>query len=115
MARKIIILEQVGATGDFNVAFWLDVPAARQRFYASATAASAFLDATAPETAALQSGVVTEVVEKIYRPNGQSAAQLRAALVARHTELQAFVTSNNPWNRYGTSHDGTIWTAVTVA
>lgn len=115
MARKIIILDQVGETGDFRVVFWLDVPVARQRFYANAAAKSAFLDATTDETTALQTGAVTEVVERFNRPFGGTLAALRTALIARQAALQADVTNNNPWNRYGSSYDGTTWTAVAVA
>lgn len=115
MARKIIILEQASETGDFNVVFWLDVPAARQRFYASANAVSAFKDVTTPEMTAIQTGAVKEVAERFNRPFGTTLAALRAALTARHTELQAVVTTDNPWNRYGSSWDGAAWTAVTVA
>ena len=115
MARKIIILDLQGESGDFRVLFWLDVPVARQRFYAAAGKTSVFLDATTEENAALQSGAVTEHVERVDRPFGTTLAQLRAALIARHTALQARVNSDNPWNRYGTSYDGAAWTAVTVA
>jgi hypothetical protein len=115
MPRKIIILEQQGESGDFRVLFWLDVPAARRRFYAAEGKTSAFLNATPEENEALQSGAVAEHVERFDRPFGTTAAQLRAALVTRHTALQARVNNDNPWNRYGTSYDGTAWTAVTVA
>lgn len=114
MARKIIILDQVGDPSDYRVVFWLDVPAARQRFYVNATAKSAFLDATAPELTAIQTGVVTEIVERFNRPNGTTLTTLRTALAARHVELQTKVADYNPWNRYGSSFDGSTWTAVTV-
>lgn len=114
MAREIIILEQVSPS-DFNACFWLAVPVARQPFYANASFVSAFRDATVEEIAALRSGAVTEIVERINRPFGQTQNQLAAHLVVRHGQLQAQITTNNPWNRYGTSHDGTTWTVVTVA
>ena len=114
MARKIIVLEQAPSSDDYRIAFWLDVPAPRQRFYAKATATSAFLDATVEEIAAIQSGAVVEFVERFNRPFGTSLAVLRADLIARHAELQDSVTTENPWNRYGSSYDGSSWTAVSV-
>jgi hypothetical protein len=114
MARKIIVLEQVGESGDFRIAFWLDVPEARQPFYADPSAASAFRDAATDEIAAIRSGAVVEHVERFDRPFGGTLAQLRTALVARHAQLQARVTKDNPWVRYGTSFDGTTWTAAGV-
>jgi hypothetical protein len=115
MPREIIILEQVGETGDFRVAFWLDVPAARRAFYADPAATSQFLNATAEEIAALRSGAVVERVERIDRPFGGTLAQLRTTLTARHAALQARVNAENPWARYGTSFDGTTWTVAGVA
>ena len=115
MARKIIILQQIGEPADYRVAFWLDVPAARQAFYANPTAESAVIGATAPEIAAIRAGQVMEVVRDFPRDNGVTNAQLRSALEAAHTQLHARLVSNNIWNRYGTSWDGAAWTAVTVA
>jgi hypothetical protein len=115
MARKIIILEQIGEPADYRVAFWLDVPAARQSFYANPTASSAVIGATAPEIAAIRAGQVKEVVRAFPRDNGVTNAQLRVALESAHTQLQARLVADNIWNRYGTSWDGAAWTAVTVA
>jgi hypothetical protein len=114
MPRKIIVLEQVGETGDFRVAFWLDVPATRQSFYADPSATSLFRAASAEEIAAIRAGAVVERVERFDRPFGGSLAQLRNALVIRYGQLQARVDADNPWVRYGTSYDGTTWTAAGV-
>jgi hypothetical protein len=115
MARKIIILEQVGEPADYRVAFWLDVPAERQAFYANTSATSTVIGATAPEIAAIKAGQVVEVVRDFPRDNGVTNAHLRTALQTAHAQMQARLVANNIWNRYGTSWDGTTWTAVTVA
>jgi hypothetical protein len=115
MARKIILLDRASETGDYRVVFWLDVQAARQRFYANAVASSAFLDATTEEITALQSGAVVEVVERVNSPNGRGLPALRVALQAMHDAMQAELDANNVWHRYGSSFDGTTWTAVAVA
>jgi hypothetical protein len=108
---QVILLDMLGDSGDYRVVFWLDVVETRRKFHASPTATSAFLDATPDEIAALQSGAVVEYVERFDRPAGTTLAQLRAALVARHGELQTRLTNTSRWNRYGTRWDGTTWTA----
>ena len=54
MAQAITILDQTGMPSDLNyrVAFWLDVPAARQKFYANPAATSAVVGVTPEELAA---------------------------------------------------------------
>lgn len=113
--RKIVIMEQVGEPADYRVAFRLDVPVARRVFYANAAATSSVVGATPEEVAALQAGEIFEVVRTFPRDNGTTVAQLRTALVETHGRLQDRLTTNNIWNRYGTSWDGATWTAVTVA
>lgn len=117
MARKIIILDEVGLPSDltYNVAFWLDVAAARQPFMANDTAISRVIGATAGELAAIKAGQIVEVVRTISYVSGTALGVIVANLVARHNLEQAYLTANNPWNRYGTSWDGTTWTQVTVA
>lgn len=120
MARKIIILERTDMPSDANyrVAFWLDVPAARQAFYANAQAKSVVIGATAGEISAIQTGAVVEVVEVVEtlrRPAGTTLAAMRTLLAARHGELQADLIARNPYDRYGTSWDGAAWTAGGVA
>lgn len=120
MARQTIILERVGYPSDdaFRVAYWLDVPAARQPFYAQPAFVSAVIGTEAPdaaELAALRNGAVVEVVEDVFVPVGTTVAQFRARVVARRAALQAEVTNRNLWARYGSFHDGTSWTAKGVA
>lgn len=117
MARKIIQLERTGMPSDsnFRVAFWLDVPAARQSFYADATATSVVKGVTAPELAAIQSGAIVEVVETLPRLAGATVGDFRNNAEARFAQLQNELTNRNPWARYGTFWDGASWTPVTVA
>ena len=115
MARKIIILDQVGGPADFRVAFWLDVPAARQPFYVNANATSEVIGASVAELDAIRTGKVVEAVQQILRPNDVGIGALRTLLQAEHARLQNNLTTVNPWARYGTSWDGATWTPVTVA
>lgn len=115
MARKIIILES-NPPGTGNIAFkfamWADVPAARQARYANATFVSEVVGATAGEISALQTGAVVEMVREAQWNAGTTIPQIQAALVAEFNAYQARITAANPWQRYGTSYDGTSWTAV---
>lgn len=117
MARKIIILDRLNLPSDqdYRVAFWLAVPPERQSFYADATAKSRVIGATGAEVSAIQNGAVVEVVELFPRPAATTLANLRTALIGRFNALQADLTLRNPYDRYGTSWDGTAWTAGGVA
>lgn len=117
MARKIIVLDQSGLPSDsnYNVAFWLAVPVARQPFYANAAATSVVIGAQAAEITAIQQGQVVETVQSVSYPAGTTLAAITADLVSRYTAAQDALTTNNPWNRYGSSWNGTSWTPVTVA
>lgn len=117
MARKIIILDRTGLPSDQNyrVAFWLDVPAARQPFYADATATSVVKGATQAEIDAIKAGQIVEEVVEVPALAGATQTQLLNALIARYNARQAEFTARNPWARYGSYWDGTGWTAVTVA
>jgi hypothetical protein len=117
MARQIIILEQPGLPSDlrYNVAFWLAVPATRQAYYADPAFKSAVVGITGPELTALQSGQVLERIEEVSYTKGTGMAAITADLERRYTELQGFLTAQNPFNRYGSFWDGTTWTQVTVA
>lgn len=115
MARKIIILEsQQPGQGDiaFRYALWADVPTARQTRYADANATSAFLAATQAEIDAIRSGAVVEKVEDARWPTGTTIAQIQGFLVSRHNAFQTQIANANPWQRYGTSWDGSSWTPV---
>jgi len=112
MAKKIIILERLDEPSDynFNVLFWLDVPAERQRFFANPAATSAYKDATPEEIAAIQNGQIKEVVQKCSYLAGTTIAAIIADLQAKYSANQAALNSHNPWVRYGTYWDGSSWT-----
>ena len=114
MARlKIIVLETNG--NEISYAFWADVPAARQIFYADAGKASVWKDATAADNAALQNGSVVEKTDSIVFEPSAGAPRIRQELEALHNRFQNKITAHNPWNRYGTVFDGTAWTNGGVA
>lgn len=118
MAKKIIVLEHLSWPSDLNyrIVFWLDVPAARQSLYANPAATSAFKNATTQELAALTSGAVVEQVISVFYPAGTALSPtITNDLAARWNAAQATLNAQNPYDRYGTSWDGTTWTPVTVA
>lgn len=118
MAQTIIILDQDGLPSDLNyrVAFWLDVPAARQRFYANAAAVSAFADASAGELAAIKAGQIVEIVETIPRPIDTLMPAVKQAARDRLAALQAELNKDNRFNRYGTRWtQAGGWADATVA
>lgn len=117
MARKIIILDRqnLPSDQDFRVAFWLDVPAARQTFYANPAAVSAVVGATQGEVDAIRTGAVVEEIVTVPARADRTQAQILAALVTRYNARQAEFTARNPWARYGSYWDGSAWTGVTVA
>jgi len=112
---KIIILDKDANDPVYRYLLWADVPAARQPFYANASATSAWTDATAGDLAALQNGSVVERQGELRVPSGSTLAQVQAFLQARWSEFQNQVTNDNPWVRYGTTWDGTTWTAGGVS
>ena len=105
---KIIILET--EPGRISYAFWADVPAARQRFYADAAKVSVWKDALAADNLALQNGSVVEISSSYQIEEGASAARIRSVLLDLHGKYQARIDARNPWARYGTTYD-TTWTA----
>lgn len=113
MAKKIIILNRTDIPSDlnFNVCFWADVPAARQPFYANPTATSQYKEATAGELSALQSGAVVEKVQKFNFAAGTPIATIQSTLISAFNQYQDFINGYNEWNRYGTSWDGSTWSA----
>lgn len=108
---RVIVLDRPYADV-YRYVMWADVPAARQPFYARASAVSAWKDATGADNTALQNGSVVEKLDELKVPSGSTIGQAQAFLEARWTDYQAKVTAYNPWNRYGTtlSADGTTWT-----
>lgn len=111
-SQRIIALFKTADRWD--VLYWLDVPAARQRFYASTGHRSAWIDASQAENDALASGAVVERPDVITRPPGTNMATLQALAEARWQEEQNKVNAHNPWARYGTRWDGVSWTLTTV-
>ena len=110
---RIIILERDDRKIDYVM--WADVPAARQPFYAAPGKMSAWKDALAIDNTALQMGqVVEEAGHEVMEP-GYTAAQSRTKLINTWTEFQNRITALNKWDRYGTTWDGTTWTAAGVA
>ena len=113
---SIIILDRPEPTNQqvYRYVLWADAPVARQPFYATLagpTFASAWRDALAADNAALQNGSVVEKVDTIQVSTAATLADIRAFLQARWTDFQASIMTINPWQRYGTTWDGTAWTA----
>lgn len=120
MTQVIILMEQTGMPSDlnYNVVFWLDVPVARQTYYAKAqaSAVSAYPFASQAEIDAIRAGQIVEVVESIPRVAGAPLATVKQAARDRIAALQADLIANNPYNRYGTRWtQGGGWVDVTVA
>jgi hypothetical protein len=114
--KQIIILEKLDAGGmHFRIALWASVPSARQTFYANASFKSAYSGASTQETSDLQAGVVTERVIDVQWPTGTALAKIQSDLIAAWTLFNNDVQNLNPWQRYGTSWDGTSWSAGGVA
>lgn len=115
-SKRIIILEKRGPA-TFRYVMWADVPVARQAFYANAAAKSQWKDASAPETAALQSGAVVERTDETNFAAGLSAAQMQTALENTWADYQAYVNAFNPWAQYGRfwQGDGSAWVAGGVS
>lgn len=113
---RIIVMDRLPDFGSqsFRVAYWVDVPAARQSFYAKPGAVSAWANAQAADNAAIASGAVVEIVENFVKPNG-TLAQAQADLQANWQRHQDAVTNVNRYQRYGTTWDGTTWTAGGVS
>lgn len=113
---RIIVLDRLPDLGpqSFRVAYWLDVPAPRQSFYAKPGAVSAWAGAQPADNAAIAAGEVVEVIENFVKPNG-TLAQAQADLQAAWQRLQNAITSVNKYTRYGTTWDGATWTAGGVS
>lgn len=117
MARKVIQLEQVGLPSDasYRFAYWLDIPAARQTFYANANAVSAVKDATVAELNAIKAGAILEEIVEFSRPVGTLIATIRQDAVQAYNARQLVINRDNSYNRYGSFYDGTGWTNVSIA
>lgn len=106
---NVIILDRDTNDNEFSYVLWADVPVARQPFYANANAKSAWAGATTADNTALQNGSVVEQSGAQRVPVGATTAQMQAFLQQRWTDYQAAITAANPWQRYGSTWDGTTW------
>jgi hypothetical protein len=107
---RVIILERDG--DDFRFAMWADVPVARQTRYADANKVSAWKDATTQDNTDLKGGVIVEQVQDQRVPSGASTADIQVYLQTQWSAYQNYINSFNPWQRYGSSWDGTTWAMV---
>lgn len=111
-SKRIIILERTRDERPvFSIAFWADVPVARQSFYARVGAVSKWIGATAADNTAIATGQVVEMIDTISMPPGATVPQIQAALQDRWSAFQGEVTNENKWVRYGTTWDETAWIA----
>lgn len=114
--RAIILDQIVGDRPQYRVALWADVPVSRQLFYANASATSEWRNASAGDISALQTGAVVEHVEIISADPPITITQAQALVAARWQAFQDYITSYNPWLRYGSTFNGDgTWTAGGVA
>jgi hypothetical protein len=118
MTQTVTILEQAGMPSDLNyrVAFWLDVPVARQSFYANPTATSVVKGISPADLAELRAGLIVEVVEVIPSVVDTPLASVKQAARQRLTALQQDFNRDNTFNRYGTKWtQASGWVDVVVA
>lgn len=105
---------------NYRIAFWYDVPAGRQKFYAAkapATITSAWIDALTADNTALTNGSVVEEV-RLYEPDtAKSAGQMETDVAAIWAAGQARITALNKWPNYGSTlaSDGVTFSIVSVA
>lgn len=111
---RAIILEQTGG-GPYHYALWVDVPVARQPFYAKAGAVSAWTGALAGDITAIQTGAVAERLDTIERLPGETRAQMQTRIETRWQAWQDEVTNENFWRFHGTTWDGAMWTPGLVS
>ena len=116
---NVIVLERDRENPNlYTYILWADVPVARQPFYALAwgpTRLSAWTDALAADNTNLQSGAIVEATQTLQVPSAATLPQIQAFLQQRWTEYQGRITTINPWQRYGTTWNGTIWVNGGVA
>ena len=115
-SKRIIVLDRPNP-GRYRYLLWLDVPVARQVFYANADAVSQWKDALPADVTALKTGAVVELAEDI-NIGGMTLVQVQAALQGRWTTEQNEMNATgagNPFQRYGAFWDGTAWTPGGVA
>jgi len=110
---NVIVLDQTADDPNtYRFIMWADVPAARQSRYAfnsTSTNVSAWTSASTADSDAIKSGAVAEKMVTQRVTAGATLAAIEASLQAQWTAYQATVTSYNPWQRYGSTWDGTTW------
>lgn len=117
MARKIIVLDQTPAGNDivFGVAYWLDVPAARQALLANPGTRSRVSDITPGELTALQNGSIVEQGDTIQFAANTSLGAMETELQSQFATRQAALNADKTKQRYGSAWDGTTWTIKNIA
>ena len=111
---RIIVLDQPeGNSLSYNVAFWADVPSARQTYYADPNATSAWKGVLASDLSAIQSGAVVESMISHQLPPGTTMAQVMSYLQVQWQNYQNQINNYNPWLHYGSTWDGTSWVVTT--
>jgi hypothetical protein len=118
MTQTITLLDQYGMPSDLNyrVAFWLDVPAPRQPYYANPAATSVVKDISPADLAELRAGLIVEKVEIIQSLASATLADVKQAARAKMVDLQRDFNRDNTFNRYGTKWtQASGWVDVVVA
>ncbi len=120
MPRLRVIVLGSGADGNqrsnIMLAFWADVPASRQKFYANPRNTSQWIDAQPADIAALVNGSVTEHIFSYNPEQAKTVAQIQADAAQQWATFQARVNARNEWPLYGTNLDATgTWTIVQVS
>lgn len=112
---RVIVLNKTGPLY-YRFALWADVPAARQRFFASTGKVSAWADATTADNTNLQNGSVTERVDTYNVNSTDNVASVQAILGNVWQSFQDGVTAANPWVFYGTNLSSSgVWTTTGIA
>src|SRR5262245_1527606 len=107
---NVIILEK--DSDDFRFVMWADVPAARQSRYADPNKVSVWTGATTQDNTDLKAGVFTEKVSTQRIVPGTPMAQIEVFLQNQWSAFQNEINAANPWQRYGSTWDGTTWTVL---
>lgn len=117
---RVVVLDRPDPNNStlFRYLMWVDVPAARQSFYAKPVGTvSAWTGAISGDNSQIVSGAV---VEKVDTVQGHATWAVSDYEVELQTRWQAFHdqvvgSGGNVWNAYGTTWDGTTWTVTGVA
>lgn len=109
-SKRIIILEKLPEGNRYNYALWVDVPAARQSFFAKADKKSAWTEASTTENADIAAGRVYEKTDLISVAEGRPLSEIQQELQQVWQRLQDEINTVNKYVRYGTFWDGATWT-----